>query len=303
MKTNCPICNSDRYSIYYKELPSYQYASIVRCSDCHHIYSLITKEIDTSELYNDEVYKVVENRNSIFDKLLNWEYKKVVKRINHLHSQKGWLLDFGSGKGKFGWLAANRGWNVKCVETSKERADYARNIYKLDVNTSFYSSGQIFDMKFDILTLFHVLEHLPHPQKLLESLLKDNLKEDGMLVIEVPNIKSWQSSLSKEKWIHLDVPRHINHFTVKKLTEMMKASGFTQVKTSFFSFHLGVLGMLDSILKLFGFKKNIIFELKNKKKLKLLIQVALALPIALFLESIASWTGKGGIMRIYLKHK
>ena len=303
MITNCPICNSSSYTVYYKELPNYEYASIVQCSVCHHLYSRITADVDLDKLYDDEVYKIVENRGSIFDKILNWEYNRVIRQINSFKPQKGSLLDFGCGKGKFGWLASKNNWQVKCVETSESRSEYAKTVYKLDVNTEFFNGGRIFEIMFDVITLFHVLEHLPQPQKLLGALAKDNLKEKGILVIEVPNIKSWQAAFSKEKWIHLDVPRHINHFTTERLKSMTEEIGFTTVRTSFFSFHLGVLGMLDSLLKLLGYKKNIIFELKNKKSLKLLLQIILVIPIAILLESIAALIGKGGVIRMYLTYK
>jgi 2-polyprenyl-3-methyl-5-hydroxy-6-metoxy-1,4-benzoquinol methylase len=303
MKTGCPICHSNNYKTYYERAFNYPHAAIVRCENCGHLYSLLTKDVDTEALYNDEVYRVVENRGSAFDRILDWEYTRVIKKINSLLPQKGTLLDFGCGKGKFGWLAVKNRWLVKCVETSFSRSEYARTVYQLDVNTAFYNDGRIFENLFDVITMFHVLEHLPQPMELTGTLTRDNLKQEGLLVVEVPNFKSWQSSIAKEKWIHLDVPRHINHFTEKRLRKMMEDMGFTPVKTDSFSFHLGVLGMLDSLLKLCGYKKNIIFELKNRKTIRLLFQVSFVLPVALLLECLAAWGGRGGVTRMYLKHK
>jgi 2-polyprenyl-3-methyl-5-hydroxy-6-metoxy-1,4-benzoquinol methylase len=303
MNIGCPICHSNRHKTYYETIFNYPYASLVQCEVCGHIYSLITKEVDTNELYNDEVYRVVENRGSVYDKILDWEYTRVIRKIDLLLPGRGSLLDFGCGKGKFGWLAMKDRWVVKCVETSTSRSEYARKVYHLEVNTAFYDSGRIFEDRFNAITLFHVLEHLPNPKELTGYLTRDNLKQEGLLVIEVPNIKSWQSSLAKEKWMHLDVPRHINHFTKKTLMQMMRDIGFIPVRTAGFSFHLGVLGMLDSLLKLCGYKKNIIFELKNRKTIRLALQIAFILPIALLLECMAVSVGRGGITRMYLKFK
>ena len=150
-----------------------------------------------------------------------------------------------------------------------------------------------------MLTLFHVLEHLPQPEPLLKELIKHNLKKDALIVIEVPNFKSLQSSIAKDKWMHLDVPRHLSHFTSERLDRFCHEIGLSQIKKSFFSLHLGVLGMTDSLLKRFGYKKNIIYELKNKKRFSLIACILLLLPIAILLEYISSLVGKGGIIRKY----
>jgi hypothetical protein len=84
---------------------------------------------------------------------------------------------------------------------------------------------------------------------------------------------------------------------------MMSDLGFVPVRTAGFSFHLGVLGMLDTLLKLAGYRKNIIFELKNRKSAGLLISIALILPLAMLLEALAAGMGRGGITRMYLKYK
>src|SRR5258706_2113632 len=204
MITECPICKKSNYKIIYSHLrePSVR---IVKCDDCSYIYTLHHDEIKTEELYTHDVYEVVENRNSIFDKILNWEYNRVLREINLLKETKGFLLDFGSGKGKFANLAQEKQWKVKCVEIAAARANYAQKTYGLDVDTHYYSGGKLFGGEFDVITLFHVLEHLPDPQTLLIELIKHNLAKGGLVVIEVPNIDSLQAYMAGSKWIHLDV--------------------------------------------------------------------------------------------------
>jgi 2-polyprenyl-3-methyl-5-hydroxy-6-metoxy-1,4-benzoquinol methylase len=289
--------------VIYPHVAQYPDASIVQCEQCHHIYSLFKRDIDTTSLYNEGVYKIVENRNTIFDKILSFEYRRVVKKIDTTKSTKGSLLDFGCGKGKFASLAKQDGWDVKCVETSSERASYAKTVYGLEVNTDFYVSGNIFQLRFDALTLFHVLEHLPSATALLKELISANLDDEGLVVIEVPNFESLQSSIAGNKWMHLDPPRHLSHFTPKRLEIFMGSLALTPIHKQFFSFHLGVLGMADSLLKKLGYKSNIIFELKNRKSIFLLVKLAVVLPFALILEYFAAISGKGGIIRLYLKRQ
>ena len=296
--TGCPLCNAENKTVVYDQL-QLAGAFIVKCDQCTHIYTLQNNPVETEELYSTEVYKVVENRHSIFDKILNWEYGKVVKTINRLKPQKGFLLDFGCGKGKFGSIAKSKGWQVKCIETAPERALYAKNIYGLEVDTRPYSAGKIVNTDSDVLTLFHVLEHLPAPKILLKELIKHNLKKDALIVIEVPNINSWQSAIAGKNWMHLDVSRHFHHFTVLNLERFASELQLRTIKTSSFSLHLGVLGMIDSFLKLSGYKKNIIYELKNKKNIYLLVAISVLLPFAFLLEAFAAATGRGGILRKY----
>ncbi|HEU5164337.1 MAG TPA: class I SAM-dependent methyltransferase [Chitinophagaceae bacterium] len=303
MNICCPLCGAEEHIVVYKKVSHITSADIVKCDKCGHYYSFFKKDIEADKLYNDEVYKIVENRNSVFDKILTKEYGKVIRKIISFKPQKGYLMDFGSGKGKFGSLAKENGWLVKCVETSLERAAYAKEVYGLDVNTEFYSTGNIFNTHFDVLTLLHVLEHLPRPKPLLKELITQNLKRDALIIIEVPNFSSLQSSIAKDKWMHLDVPRHLSHFTSESLDKICNEIGLFQVKKSFFSIHLGVLGMTDSLLKRLGYKKNIIYELKNKKSISLRISILLILPIAILLEYISSIVGKGGIIRKYFVFK
>lgn len=299
MTSGCPICKEDNYTVIYDRL-QIAAALIVKCDHCSNIYTLQDNaEINTADLYASKEYQVVENRNSIFDKILSWEYGRVIKKIDHFKKNKGSLLDFGSGKGKFASLAKKNGWQVKCVETAEARADYATKIYGLDVDTRYYSGGKLFADEFDVITLFHVLEHLPDPQNLLDELISHNLAKDGLVIIEVPNINSLQARLAGSKWIHLDASRHKSHFTHLQVKQLAARSGLTCRHTSFFSFHLGVLGMTDTFLKLLGYKKNIIYELKSKKSIGLRLAIFLLLPFAITLEFIAALFNRGGVVREY----
>jgi SAM-dependent methyltransferase len=302
MRQTCTICQHHSYRIIYNLHSS---GSIVECLNCSHTYTVIPEELDPQSLYNndDEVYKVVENRDSVFDKILNFEYSSILNKLEKFFkTDRGikTLLDFGCGKGKFPWLAKKKGWKAVGVETSLPRARYCKEVYGVDVITDIYNGGIISEHPFDVISLFHVLEHLPKPFELLNELVTHNLKDDGVLIIEVPNFKSTQASIGKSNWLHLDVPRHINHFTQEKLDECFKNIQLTTLKKEHFSFHLGVLGMLQSLFTIFGYKGKIIYSLKNNFTPSLFIAIICAIPFALLLEIIAASIGRGGVIRYYL---
>jgi SAM-dependent methyltransferase len=292
----CPVCGAGGREIN-------QNFSLILCGNCGVSWTLINEDLDAEALYEDEVYAVVDNRKSIFEKIIFREANKVISTIKTLVKSNNPIqcLDFGSGKGQFLHQAQAAGWKVQGVETAKERAHFAREKYGLTVQTAFYSSGAIGHGNFDVLTLFHVLEHLPDPLGLLSTLCESNLRPGGILVVEVPNLNSWQYSIAGDNWMHLDIPKHLSHWNEELLTEKVEALGFEKVKSQYFSLHLGVLGSLSALLGKLGYRENIIYALKNRKSLPLLFGVALVFPISLLVEVFALPFRKTGIVRLYFK--
>ncbi|ERM81311.1 hypothetical protein P872_10530 [Rhodonellum psychrophilum GCM71 = DSM 17998] len=292
----CPVCNAPA-----KNSPPE--LALVPCHQCGLTWTFIEKAIDAEALYEDEVYAVVDNRKSIFEKIIFGEAKKVIATVSTLlgHEKKTKVLDFGSGKGQFLVQAKLSGWETLGIETSPSRAAFAQEKYGLEIQTGFYQGGKINTGEFDLITLFHVLEHLPEPVALLHELTNKNLSKSGVLVIEVPNYGSWQSRIAAKDWMHLDIPRHLSHWTADQLKNQMKTIGFIPVKQQGFSIHLGVLGMLRAILGKFGYRGNIIFDLKNRRKPLLLASILVTLPLAFVLESLSTLFQKGGVLRIYFR--
>jgi len=297
----CPICSYKDSEIVYRVRNERGNFYIKRCSNCSLCYTNSDSDADTSELYDDDVYHVVDNRKSVYTKIINHEYRNVLDKVSTWCSEGSSLLDFGSGKGIFLNLAGQAGYKALGVETAINRAEFAEKMYHAEVLKSDYSGGKIASKPFDIITLFHVLEHLPEPERLLKELIGYNLNESGILILEVPNLSSLQSSIAKSRWMHLDVPRHLLHFTSKRLLQLVDELDLKVKKVEYFSWHLGVLGMCQSILTLFGFKKKIIKELKQYN-IKLLSALIIIFPAALLLEVIAATFKRGGIVRVYCQN-
>jgi len=299
---SCPVCGIDKSDLHSAFDPNVDDYSLVRCSNCHHLYTRLASEPDTQALYEDGDYAIVDTRGSLFERLLCAEYSNVLTRIESICSGVGSLLDFGCGKGRFPALARDRGWSVMGVETSLPRAEFARKVYGLEnISTDFYQTGSLRNERFTVIVLFHVLEHLPNPGDLLAELVKHNLANDGLVLVEVPNVGSLQAKLAGINWLHLDMPRHLSHFSRDSLELVLKQAGLQTRRWGRLSFHLGVVGMVQSLFNLLGYRGSLLSDLKYRRSSRLLLGILLLLPAALLLEIVSCWFGRGGVLRVYAK--
>lgn len=293
-QVTCPVCSTPPSKIPVA-------LSKLKCDSCGVRWTYLPEQIDAAQLYRDEVYSVVDNRQSIFEKIIFSEAKKVLNQAQSINPKASSLLDFGSGKGQFLAVAKAQGWKSIGVETEKARADFARDNYGVEVLCEFYQEGRVGDALVDLVTLNHVLEHLPQPMVLLAELLHSNLSVDGLLYIEVPRSDSWQANLAGDHWMHWDIPKHLTHWTEPVLAGQLEKLGFSLVGKREYSVHLGVLGMLQAMLSKVGFRENLILRLKRKKTLGLMILIGVALPFAWLLEVLSVGFGKSGIMGLYFR--
>lgn len=137
--------------------------------------------------------------------------KRKLKLIDKLAPSSRLLLDVGCGTGDFLKIASTSGWEITGVEPD----DQARAIANYKTRDAVCNTNQLFLLQpnsFDVITLWHVLEHLPKLEHHFTT-FKKLLKPDGRLVIAVPNYKSYDAQLYKEFWAAYDVPRHLWHFS------------------------------------------------------------------------------------------
>lgn len=151
--------------------------------------------------------------------------KQKVRSIGKITSDGNKLLDFGAGTGDFLQAAENKGWKVYGVEPNEQ----ARNLASKKGLHLLSSLKELKEEQFDAITLWHVLEHVPNLQETLNR-LQALLKPSGVLVIAVPNYKSWDAKKYKEFWAAYDVPRHLWHFDREAMKNLLPES-LPQTKT------------------------------------------------------------------------
>jgi predicted SAM-dependent methyltransferase len=162
------------------------------------------------------------------------------------------LLDFGCGDGSFLSSAREQGWN--CCGVERNPPATAQN----DVLV-VSSLDELDDSRFDCVTFWHVLEHLDNPVEVLTR-LRAYVKPGGIVLAAVPNFASWQARFTGASWLHLDIPRHLYHFTNRSLAKTFEAAGFAVQGISYGEIQYDVIGWSQSLLNL-GFRgRNAFFE-------------------------------------------
>ena len=143
--------------------------------------------------------------------------------------QVGKLLDIGCGVGDFIHVAEQQGWKCLGVEPSDDAKAIARKRIKANIINSELLED-IPDESFDVITMWHVLEHVDDLKWKIEQ-LRRLIKPNGRIVIAVPNYKSYDGQFYKELWAAYDVPRHLNHFNKQTITKIFKTKELNLKKT------------------------------------------------------------------------
>jgi SAM-dependent methyltransferase len=151
-----------------------------------------------------------------------WSKARLVER--EAHRRTGRLLDIGAGTGYFADTMHLREWEVEAVEKNEQARAFAKKHFDMEIHPE--SALEEYDAgSFDVITLWHVMEHLEqlnHTWQLLNKLLTDR----GTLVVAVPNCSSYDARLYGAFWAAYDVPRHLWHFTPATMQLFGSKHGF-----------------------------------------------------------------------------
>lgn len=177
------------------------------------------------------------------------------------------VLDYGCGVGDFLEHLQKNGYDVLGMEPN----DSAKKIAQSKIGTEKVTSTELEqnDQKFDIITLWHVLEHIPNLNEIIIQ-LKNHLTEDGRLIIAVPNHKSYDAAYYGKYWAAYDVPRHLWHFSATSMNKLFNNFGMKIESThpmKLDSFYVSLLSEKYKGNKL-GFINALRVGLKSNSKAK-----------------------------------
>jgi ubiquinone/menaquinone biosynthesis C-methylase UbiE len=244
MKTlKCDICFSNDSEQLFKvrdysvKVDDLQIFNIVRCRKCGLVYmNPQPNHEELSQYYGNKYYTHVpagEKNNSkkgrVF-KLLRWVKRKIITGNEFklpIHSEVGRFLDVGCGKGNYitEYMKQYPQWEFFGIEPDSQSAKLASQLDSVIIINNTIKNAKFSDNFFDILMMNHSLEHIPNPSETLQECQRI-LKEDGKIIIRVPNFGSLAAKIFKQYWVAIDAPRHLFHFTEKTIHTMLDKAGF-----------------------------------------------------------------------------
>lgn len=220
----CKICNSTLLEKY-----SHGKFELVRCRDCNINYNAHFPEIEDITEHYEKKYKISLDDTYNDERRRYFRFPENIGLINDIlqyTKAPSSILDIGCDKGYFIDEARRYGFNVFGTELSKSANLYTKKI-KLDVRQNLSD----FEQSFDVITLWHVLEHIPEPVAFLEE-IKSKMNRPGYLFIRVPAFDSYWSQLLKDKWDWFQPENHLFHYSMKSLSILLNKVGFDIEKIS-----------------------------------------------------------------------
>lgn len=257
----CNLCHS-KISSFLFEAQDYITGSkhkLVRCENCRLVYVNPRPGMEEISEYYPATYYGKEP--FTYERIDAESRFKIIKNMLQPSSR---VLDIGCGRGLVLGKCSNMGCEVYGTELSLTSSWYAREVLKLKIFNKHLIDCSFADDYFDLITMYHSLEHLEDPLGNLREIYRV-LKPGGILVIEVPRFNSWMSVLFKGNWFHLDVPRHLYHFEDNTLEQLLNAVDLKVIKKKRYAILYDAFGGLQSVLNCCCIKKNLLNDINTKR--------------------------------------
>jgi 2-polyprenyl-3-methyl-5-hydroxy-6-metoxy-1,4-benzoquinol methylase len=292
--------------------------AIVQCTECGLVRTHFPYDLAELGRYYSAAYYGTAADGKRFIGPMEWliaqfRNQRVQAVLNaHEAHQATVILDLGCGRGLILQALQKQGWQCHGTELSET---LAQSLAKQ--NIQIYTQPELTDANlpesyFDMITMWHSLEHMPHPVQTIAEIARI-LKPGGKLLLEVPNLASWQARIGGGRWFHLDSPRHLYHFTPSQLEAIFIEHGLSLLKTETLSLEQGFYGMYQSCLNRLTTENNVLYSLLKKhmpkhRGLKLvwnsLITAIGLIPVVVIgtdLEIFASLKGQGAVIQMVVE--
>jgi 2-polyprenyl-3-methyl-5-hydroxy-6-metoxy-1,4-benzoquinol methylase len=224
----CPVCDCKHFLASHTIIDHFltkEEFQIVRCEKCGFLFTNPRPEKAESFKYYQSAEYFSHSKNKTgwlgfaYDALRSVALRRKFELITK-HKSNERILDIGCGTGEFLNLMKAKGWEVTGVEPAANPREFAIKTYDINV----FDESKLDELKpsgFDVITLWHVLEHVPDLNQRI-SQINRLLSDEGLLVVALPNVNSWDATHYKNFWAAWDVPRHLYHFSKETFDMLIK---------------------------------------------------------------------------------
>jgi SAM-dependent methyltransferase len=270
---------------------------IVRCRRCGLAQTTpAPSDAELDRYYPQGYHSTTKRYRGGMDRILSMVHRSRIRAIERLLGGTGSVLDIGCGPGVLINQMRSRGWQVRGTERSPSAAQQARDVFHLDVGAVDVDELVAAGATFDAVILWHVAEHLHAPGETVRGIAR-LLRSGGVLLIAVPNFGSPEASIGRAGWFHLDVPRHLVHFTPSTLAAILDAAGFRPAKFTHLVPEYDLFSFVQTAENRLGLPPNLLYDVLRRPEARLRRQqsgrllagvaVGLAVPLSIAAAVVA----------------
>lgn len=232
-KYTCLVCqssNTEHFLNCQDHFVSQEQFHIIQCKNCGFKFTADAPDIPAmGKYYKSDSYISHSDTqkglvNKMYHKVRDIMLNRKRKLIDSVSDGKK-LLDIGCGTGYFPDFMKHKGYQVTGIELDDDARNFAKKHFGLEVYHPDDLLGKSVKESYDVITLWHVLEHLHESDKYI-GWIKNALKVNGVLIIALPNCDSYDARSYGKFWAAYDVPRHLWHFTPDSFEKYLSGHGF-----------------------------------------------------------------------------
>jgi len=253
----CLVCGCERFAALFRASDRLYHTTtrefaVVRCGECGLVRLDPQPASEELRHYYPDSYWFAPDQSAAsrleeaYRRMVLRDHVRFVAQSLRRSQARGPLLDVGSGGGLFLGLMRERGFRAVGLDFSREAAAIGWRQQQAPAVCAMLENVPFPAESFAGISMFHVLEHLYDPRAYLSAARK-LLAPDGRLVVQVPNLASWQFRLLGRSWNGVDVPRHLFDFRDRDVEKLLEQCGFEVLRRKYFSLRDNPAGLASSL--------------------------------------------------------